>query len=140
VRWGVFFGVLLVAGGVRASEYTHQIQMTATLLESDADGFAKACLRLGGELTEGDEISKCERGQSLFAIKHDDDTVTWAMIAYPATAEDIEGLWQEAQKTFGKPNVVKEKELVWHLPSGVIASAGFDHQYSTFILARTTKR
>lgn len=139
MRWGVFFGVLVLAGAARASEYTHQIQMTATLLESDADGFAKACLRLGGQLTEGDEMSKCERGQSLFAIKHD-DIVTWAMIAYPATADDIEGLWQEAQRTFGKPDVVKEKELIWHLASGVIASAGFDHQYSTFILARTPKR
>jgi hypothetical protein len=132
--------VLLVAGAARASEYTNQIQMTATLLESDADGFAKACLRLGGELTEGDEISKCERGQSLFAIKHDDVVVTWAMIAYPATADDIEGLWQEAQETFGKPDVVKEKELLWHLPSGVIASAGFDQHHSTFILARAPKR
>jgi len=114
--------------------------MTATLLESTVDGFAKACLRLGGELTEGEDLSKCERGQSLLAIKHQKDVVTWAMIAYPATPEDIEGLWQHAQKTFGKPDVVKEKELVWRLARGVTASVGFDHEYSTFILARTPKR
>ena len=113
--------------------------MTATLLESTADGFAKACLRLGGELTEGQEISKCERGRSLLAIKHIEQRVRWAMIAYPSTPEDIEGLWQEAQKTFGKPDVANERELVWHLAGGVTASAGFDHEYSTFVLARRPK-
>ena len=131
--------MLVVAGVAGADEYARQIQMTATLLEADVDGFAKACLRLDGKLTEGEEISKCERGRSLLAIKHSNDVVTWAMIAYPATAEDIEGLWQEAQKTFGKPDVVQEKELVWKLARGVTASAGYDHEYSTFVLARAPK-
>ena len=131
---------VLWASPVRGDEYTHQVQMTVTLLESSPDGFAKACLRLGGELTEGHEISKCKRGRSLLAIKQVEQRVSWAMIAYPSTPEDIEGLWQEAQKTFGRPDVTKEKELVWHLAGGVTASAGFDDEYSTFALARPPER
>ena len=140
VRWGIFCVVLCLALGARADEYTNQVQMTATLLESTVDGFAKACLRLQGKLTEGEEISKCERGQSLLAVRFENDVVAWAMIAYPATPEDIEGLWQEAQKTFGKPDIVRDKELIWHLEKGVTASAGYDHEYSTFALARAPKR
>jgi hypothetical protein len=140
VKWGVFLLVLGAAAGVRADEYQHQVEMTVILLEATTDGFAKACLRLDGKLTEGEEIAKCERGRSLLAIRHSDDVVKWAMIAYPSTPENIEGLWQQAQKTFGKPDVVTEKELVWHLASGVTASAGFDQEYSTFALARPAKR
>ena len=136
----MLLGVLCVAGGARADEYKNQVEMTATLLESTVDGFAKACLRLGGKLTEGEQMSKCERGRSLLAIKHSKDVVTWAMIAYPATREDIEGLWKRAQDTFGKPDVATENELIWRLARGVIASAGFDHEYSSFVLARPPKR
>ena len=132
--------VLFVAAGVRADEYKHQVEMTVMLVEATPDDFAKACLRLEGALTEGEEISRCERGQSLLAIRHSEDVTHWAMISYPSTAEDIEGLWHQAQKTFGKPDVVKEKELVWHLAGGWTASAGFDHEYSTFAIARPPKR
>ncbi len=137
---GVFLFGLFVAGSALADEYRNQVEMTATLLSSPASSFEKACLRLTGKLIEGDGISTCERGRSLLAISYTEDVVTWAMIAYPATAEDIEGLWQTAQELLGKPDSVSERELAWRLSRGVRASAGYDHEYSTFILARPKNR
>ena len=62
------------------------------------------------------------------------------MIAYPATAQDIEGLWQKARELFGEPDVAGQRELTWRLAQGVTASAGFNHEYSTFALARVPRR
>lgn len=137
---GVRIGVLLIgvffAGSALANEYRNQVEMTATLLDAPASSFDRACLRLKGKLVKGEGISKCERGRSLLAISYVEEVVTWAMIAYPATPEDIEGLWQTAQELLGKPDSVTERELTWRLSRGVMASAGYDHEYSTFILAR----
>lgn len=132
----VFLLGVLLAGSALANEYRNQIEMTATLLGAPASTFKESCLRLNGQFTEGERISKCERGRSLLAISSTDDVVTWAMIAYPATPEDIEGLWQTAQEVLGKPDSVEDKELTWRLSRGVTASAGYDSEYSTFILAR----
>ena len=140
MRVGVFLLAVFLAGSALADEYRNQVEMTATLLNAPASSFERVCLRLKGKLTEGEGISKCERGRSLLAISYVEDVVTWAMIAYPATPEDIEGLWQIAQELLGKPDSVSDHELSWRLRKGVRASAGYDREYSTFILARPKSR
>ena len=127
---------LMASSSARADEYAHQIETTALLLKSKPASFDQACERLLGKLVKGDGIAKCERGRSLLAISFTDDIVHWAMIAYPSTPGDIEGLWHKAQEVFGKPDVVGDKELRWQLKGGVTASAGYDDEYLTFSLVR----
>ena len=136
----MFLLAVFLAGSALADEYRNQVEMTAALLNAPASSFERVCLRLKGKLTEGDGIANCDRGRSLLAISHVEDVVTWAMIAYPATPEDIEGLWQIAQELLGKPDSVSDHELGWRLSKGVRASAGYDREYSTFILARPKSR
>ena len=116
--------------------YDNQINMTLNLMKSTEKSFAKACLRLGGTLTEGEGMSRCERGDTLLAVAFEGDRVKLAMIAYPATEEDIKGLWKKARDVFGNPDVTAEKELTWRLQNGAVASVGYDDEHSSFVFAR----
>ena len=136
---GLFLG-LVATSPASADEYANQIEMTAVLLEAKPAGFDEACGRLLGKLVKGDGIAKCDRGPSVLAISFTGDVVHWAMIAYPSTSRDIEGLWQRAREVFGKPDVEKDKELTWRLKGGVTASAGYDDEYSTFALVRSVRK
>ena len=129
--------VMAVPAGVCAGDvYDNQINMTLTLMKSTEDSFAKSCLRLGGTLTEGEGMSRCKRAGMLLAVTFHDDEVVTAMIAYPATEEDIKGLWKKAREVFGEPDVVMEKELTWRFENGAMASAGYDDAHSAFVFAR----
>ena len=128
--------VLFVGRASAGDAYENQISMTVNLLNATPETFGKACLRLGGTLTEGEGMSKCERAKMLLAATFNGETAIIAMIAYPATPEDIQGLQKKAREVFGEPDVVAERELTWNLQNRLIASAGYDEEYSSFVMAR----
>lgn len=130
-------GCALRAGHANADDvHENQVEMTAALFAADADRFGEVCKGLDGQLTRGDNKATCERGLSVLAIGFEGTTVMWAMIAYPVSKEDIRGLRRAARARFGDPDSARNKELTWKLPRGVVASAGYDDQFSTFALAR----
>ncbi|MEM7434013.1 MAG: hypothetical protein AAF436_02595 [Myxococcota bacterium] len=130
-------GCMMGATASAENVHDHQVDMTATLFASNPKSFGEVCERLDGVLTKTDDAAVCERGLSVLAVSFKGDVVRWAMIAYPVSEEDIQGLRQAARARFGKPDAAKNKELMWRLESGVVASAGYDDQYSTFALARS---
>lgn len=126
-----------LASSAQASEvHDNQVEMTATLFAADPGSFDEVCKGLEGELTRGEDKATCQRGLSILAIGFEGKNVTWAMIAYPVSEEDIQGLRKAARARFGDPDSAKNRELTWKLPRGVMASAGYDDQFSTFVLAR----
>ena len=129
--------VLVGTSSVRADDvHDNQVEMTAALFAAKPESFSKVCKGLEGQLTRGDGKATCQRGLSILAIGYEGDVVRWAMIAYPVSDEDIEGLRNAARARFGKPDAAKNRELTWRLPRGVIASAGYDDQFSTFAISR----
>ncbi|MGB5810534.1 MAG: hypothetical protein WBG86_08400 [Polyangiales bacterium] len=116
--------------------YDNQVTMTANLLKATPEGFRMACRGLDGLFTKSDDLTKCERGDTLLAVGFRGDTATLAMIAYPSTDENIQGLRRKAREHFGAPDATEKNEWLWRLASGVVASAGYDDEYSSFVLAR----
>ncbi|MEM9731807.1 MAG: hypothetical protein AAF997_24740 [Myxococcota bacterium] len=140
LAWAILWiGCFFVPERGHASDddvYKNQVEMTAALFAAKPETFGDVCRGLKGQLKQNDQMSTCQRGLSILAIAYEGDWVKWAMIAYPVSEKDIRGLRDEARARFGEPDSAKNRELTWRLPRGVIASAGYDDEFSTFTLAR----
>lgn len=126
---------LAFTNGAKAGDaYDNQIQMAGTLLQGSPASFQEFCSGIGGTHYAAGDKAKCVRGMTTLMIAFSGQSARLAMVAYPATPKDIQGLWSKATAVLGKPDEAKENQLTWFLEEGLFASAVYDDEHSMFVL------